>query len=146
MFALQRAVAAMALLAAFVPSGICRADNAQTIERVKASVVEVGTFERTRTPQFQFLGTGFAVGDGTLIATNAHVVPKVLDPARQEILAILLPSTAKDGKEQGREAKQIAVDAASDVALLRVQGPPLPALTIGDSDAAKEGQDILFTG
>jgi S1-C subfamily serine protease len=136
----------MALLAAFVPVGICRADNTQTIERVKASVVEVGTFERTRSPQFQFLGTGFAVGDGTLIATNAHVVPKVLDPARQEILAILLPSTAKDGKEQGREAKQIAVDAASDVALLRVQGPPLPALTIGDSDAAKEGQDILFTG
>lgn len=136
----------MALLAALLPAGICRADNAQTIERVKASVVEVGTFERTRTPQFQFLGTGFAVGDGTLIATNAHVVPKVLDPARQEILAILLPSTARDGKEQGREAKQIAVDAASDVALLRVQGPPLPALKIGDSDAAKEGQDILFTG
>jgi S1-C subfamily serine protease len=29
---------------------------------------------------------------------------------------------------------------------LKVQGPPLPALKIGDSDAAKEGQDILFTG
>ena len=135
-----------ALLLALVLSGAARADNAATIERVKASVVAVGTFEKTRTPQFQFLGTGFAVGDGTLVATNAHVLPKLLDPARQEVLAILIPSTAKDGKEQGREARQVAVDTASDLALLKVQGPPLPALKIGDSDAAKEGQDILFTG
>src|SRR5262250_854450 len=142
MFALQRAVAGVALLAAFVPAGICRADNAQTIERVKASVVVVGTFERMRTPQFQFLGTGFAVGDGTLIATNSHVLPKALDPAHQEVLAILIPGQIKDGKELGREVKQIAVDPTSDLALLRVQGLTLPALKIGDSDAAKEGQEV----
>ena len=103
-----------------------------TIERVKGSIVAVGTFVRTRTPQFQFLGTGFAVGDGTLIATNA----------------ILAPVPPKDRKEQaqGREAKRVAVDDSSDLALLKIQGPALPALKIGDSNSAKEGQDILFTG
>ena len=141
-----RLLGAAAVASALLLAGGARADGAQTIERVKASVVAIGTFERTRSPPFQFLGTGFAVGDGTLIATNAHVLPKVLDPARQEVLAIVIPALLKDGKEPGREAKQIAVDTASDIALLRMQGPALPALKIGDSDAAKEGQDVLFTG
>lgn len=51
------------------------ADAPRTIERVKASVVAVGSFQRTRSPAFRFLGTGFAVGDGVTIATNAHVLP-----------------------------------------------------------------------
>jgi S1-C subfamily serine protease len=136
------------LSSSFLAADRAHADNAATIERVKASVVAVGTFERTRTPQFQFLGTGFAVGDGTLIATNAHVLPKVLDPAQREILAIMIPAPPREGKEQaqGREVKQVAVDPASDLALLKVQGAAFPALKIGDSDSAKEGQDILFTG
>ena len=137
---------AVVLVGASLTAGRAQADNSLTIERVKPSVVAVGTYERTRTPQFQFLGTGFAVGDGTLIATNSHVLPKLLDPGRQEILAIMIPAPPKDGKEPGREAKQITVDPASDLALLKVQGPPLPALKIGDSDAAKEGQEVLFTG
>src|SRR5215471_2148731 len=91
--------AAIVLLAASLPTGRAHADNSLTIERVKPSVVAVGTYERTRTPQFQFLGTGFAVGDGTLIATNSHVLPKLLDPGRQEILAIMIPAPPKDGKE-----------------------------------------------
>jgi S1-C subfamily serine protease len=139
-------VAAVVLLGASLTAGRAHADNSLIIERVKPSVVAIGTFERTRTPQFQFLGTGFAVGDGTLVATNFHVLPKVLDPAHQEVLAIVIPAPTKDGTEPGREAKQIAVDPTSDLALLKLQGPALPTLKIGDSDAAKEGQEVLFTG
>ena len=111
------------LTASLLPATGAYADNSLTIERVKASVVAIGTFERTRTPQFQFLGTGFAVGDGTLIATNAHVLPKVLDAAHQEILAILVPGQTRDSGDQaqGREAKQMAVDAESDLALIKVK-------------------------
>ena len=144
-----RKIAAVAFfLASLLSEPLAQADNVATIERVKGSIVAVGTFARTRTPQFRFLATGFAVGDGTLIATNAHVVPKVLDPAQQEIIAILAPAPPKDRKEQAlaREAKQVAVDDSSDLALLKIQGPPLPALKIGDSNSAQEGQDILFTG
>ena len=136
------------LTASLLPATGAHADNSLTIERVKASVVAIGTFERTRTPQFQFLGTGFAVGDGTLIATNAHVLPKVLDAAHQEILAILVPGQTRDSGDQaqGREAKQMAVDAESDLALIKVQGAGFPPLKVGDSDRVKEGQEILFTG
>jgi serine protease Do len=122
------------------------ADPAATIGRVKASVVAVGTFVRTRTPPFQFLGTGFVVDDGTLIVTNAHVVPALVDPAKMEVLAILLAAPDKDGKAQVREAKQIAVDPGSDLAVLRIAAPALPALKLRGSDGVKEGQEVLFTG
>ncbi len=49
----------------------------------QAVVVAVGTFQATRVPQFRFAGTGFVVGDGTLVATNAHVLPAVLEPGRR---------------------------------------------------------------
>ena len=35
-------------------------DATAAIGRVKGSIVAIGTYERTRTPQFQFRGTGFA--------------------------------------------------------------------------------------
>ncbi len=47
---------------------------------------------------------------------------------------------------QFREARQIAVDPGTDLALLKIDGNPMPALRIGDSDGVREGQEILFTG
>jgi len=117
-----------------------------TIARVKASVVAVGTVQRLRTPQFQFLGTGFAVGDGSLIATNAHVIAKPLatgdDP---EMLAIAIPA---DNPQRGqiRVAQRAGTDVERDLALLRVPGPPLPALKLRDSDSVREGEQFLLTG
>jgi serine protease Do len=124
------------------------ADRLATIERVRASVVAVGTFERARSPQFQFLGTGFAVGDGTIIVTNSHVLPPVLDPVRRETIAVMLPAAPREAKEEAqvREAKQIAVDTSSDLALLKMSGPPLKPLALRASDNEKEGQEVLFTG
>lgn len=120
-------------------------DATATIERVKGSIVAVGTFERTRTPQFQFRGTAFAVGDGTLVVTNSHVLPGVLDTTRLEVLGILVPAPDRD-KVQFREAKQLAVDPGSDLAVLKIGGAALPALRIRDSDGVKEGQAVMFTG
>ncbi len=120
-------------------------DATATIERVKGSIVAIGTFERTRTPQFQFRGTAFVVGDGTLVVTNAHVLPGVLDTMRLELLGILIPGPERD-KTQFREAKQIAVDPGSDLAVLKIGGAPLPALRIRDSDGVREGQQVMFTG
>jgi S1-C subfamily serine protease len=121
------------------------ADNAvTTIERVKGSVVAVGTFERTRAPAFQFRATGFAVGDGLLIATNAHVLPAVLDSERRETLVVLVPAPGRE--PQIREAREVAVDTGADVAVLRINGPPLPALKLAGPDGVREGQSILFTG
>lgn len=121
------------------------ADNAvSTIERVKGSVVAVGTFERTRVPEFQFRATGFAVGDGTLIATNAHALPVSLDSEHRETLSVLIPAPGQ--QPQRREARELAVDDGTDLALLKIDGPPLPALKLGGLEAVREGQRVLFTG
>lgn len=130
---------------ALLPSLPALADNTiGTIERVKASVVAIGTFERTRAPPFQFRATGFAVGDGSLIATNAHVLPVTLDSERRETLVILIP--AADREPQMREARALAVDNGTDLALLKIDGPPLSALKLGDTGSIREGQSVLFTG
>ncbi len=145
--ALARAFAALMLSWALFSAAPASADRFATIDRVRNSVVAIGTFARTRSPQFQFMGTGFVVGDGTIVVTNAHVVPPLLDAVRSETVAILLPGRSQDGKEevQVRDAKQIAIDPGTDLALLKVTGPALVPLRIRDSDS-REGQEVYFTG
>ncbi len=72
----------------------------------------------------------------------------MLDPSKMEVLAVLVPAPGKAGNEQAqwREAKQIAVDPGSDVAVLSIPPPALPALKIRGSDTVREGQQVLFTG
>lgn len=136
----------MALFAgACLAAAPVRGDRMATIERVKASVVAIGTFESTRAPQFQFLGTGFAVGDGSLIATNAHVLPPLLDAAKMETLVVMPSGTSKDSA-QVREVKRVSVDTGYDLALLKLQGAPLPPLTLREPETVREGQEILITG
>jgi S1-C subfamily serine protease len=136
------------LLVAMACAPALAADVPATIARVKGSIVAIGTFERTRTPPFQFMGTGFAVGDGTLVVTNLHVLPPVLDPSKSESVAVLSAAPPKDGRGQAqmREAKRVAIDPGADLAVLKIDGPPLPPLKLRDSDTVREGQEILMTG
>ena len=141
----RRSSVMLAVLWTLLLSAPARADNTiSTIERVKGSVVAVGTFERTRAPAFQFRATGFAVGDGSLIATNAHALPVTLDSERRETLVVVIP--AADREPQIREAREIAVDPGTDLAVLKINGQPLPALKLGGPDSVREGQSVLFTG
>ena len=135
---------ALALAAPLAARAQTTSDAPRTIERVKASIVAVGTFQRTRSPQFRFLGTGFAVGDGATIATNAHVLPATLDPDNLETIAIVIPTGGREA--QVRPATRGASDPAHDLALLRIEGAPLPALPVRDSDGVREGESVLFTG
>jgi len=115
-----------------------------TIARVKASIVAVGTLQPLRNPQFSFAGTGFVVGDGLRVATNDHVLPNVLNTEGSETLAIA--ARAADGSVHIRPARRIAADASHDLALLEVDGAPLAALHLGDSERVREGESYLFTG
>jgi serine protease Do len=136
-------VAAVCLL---VPASARPQTPQSTIERVKSSVVAIGTFQTTRVPQFRFLGTGFAVGDGTLAATNAHVIPATLEPgADPELLVALLPGT-EPSRVGVRKLSRVAVDAEHDIALLRMDGLPLRPLALRDSATVSEGDSLLFTG
>lgn len=119
------------------------ADLTAVVPTVKRSVVGVGTFERTRSPSTVFFGTGFVTGDGLDVITNAHVVPEKLDEAHMEQLGIV---TSDGDVVRFRPAQLVARDNEHDLAHLRLSGPPLPALKLGDSDEAAEGQNLAFTG
>ena len=142
---MRRAALAAALASLLVGAApAARADAPKAIERVKASIVAIGTLQRTRSPAFRFLGTGFAVADGLTIVTNAHVIPGTLDEEKFETIAVLLPGVARE--VQVRPATRGPTDTQHDLALLRVEGTALPALAVRDSDSVREGDSVLFTG
>jgi S1-C subfamily serine protease len=114
-----------------------------TIVTVKRSVVGVGSYLPTRSPAINFVGTGFVVGDGLTVITNSHVVPEVIDTEHKEQLGIVLP--AGEGVTF-RTATLEVRDRDHDLARLRLSGPPLPALHVGDSTTVAEGQELAFTG
>jgi len=128
-----------------LPTATALADSPPAIARIKPSVVAVGTFQKTRTPAFAFRGTGFVVGDGTFVATNAHVLPGVLDTERQEVTAVALPSP-NGGAAQVRAGRTVAIDAEHDLALIKLEGIKLAPLELGDSASVSDGANLLFTG
>jgi len=129
---------------ALVAPDSARAQYAEAVERIKPSIVAVGTYQRTRSPQFVFRGTGFVIGDGTIVATNAHVVAAPLASDQFETFAILLPGG--QSAEKGREASRIAVEPAHDLALLKISGAPLPALRLSEGARVREGDTYLLSG
>jgi S1-C subfamily serine protease len=58
---------------------------------------------------------------------------------------VVLPSRESQGP-QVREARAVAVDPAHDLAILKLAGPPLPALTLAGPDLVEEGESLLFSG
>lgn len=118
------------------------ADFSQTIANVKKSVVGIGTYQQTRSPAALVEATGFAVGDGSHVVTNAHAVNKLLNgPALEKFVVFAGQGDVLDI----RQATVLGVDREHDLALLHIDGAPLPALPLGEA-AAAEGQELAFTG
>lgn len=130
-------------------AGPLRADMPSTIAKVKPSVLIVGTYKSTDSPRFSLRGTGFVVANGNpgssnLAITNAHVLQQ---PGKQDMEAALVVHVKVGEKEwQMRPAAVLEVDKIHDLALLRFDGPPAPALRVGDSSSVQEGQAIAFMG
>lgn len=119
-----------------------------TIERIRPSIVGVGTAYPPRQPNrkgdtVSYHGTGFVVGNGRHIITNAHVVAMKLDQKNRQSLAIF---TGHGSNATVRFAQLVKTDHEHDLALLSFKGGALPALALGDSSRVREGQDIAFTG
>lgn len=141
----RRLLAAIAGLAAAAPGSLL-AQPPAAIERVKRGLVAVGSVQRTRSPPFLFRGTGFAVGDGRLIATNAHVVDGLIDGGTSPETLVVVQAATPGRPESPREAVRVAVDPDHDLALLRIIGEPLPALTLAGDTLLRDGERLLFTG
>ncbi len=114
----------------------------QTVQKVRRSIVAVGTYEAMRRPPGIFRGTGFAVADGRHVLTNAHVIPEKLDKKRKERLVIFV---GRGRKAQVRNVEVVAEDSVHDLVVLRLDGPPLPPLRLSRS-RVREGQSVAFTG
>ena len=112
-----------------------------TIDKVRPSIVSIGTIIPTRRPPGLFSATGFIVGNGQYVVTNLHAIPKVLNTEKKEVLVI--------ATRQGNKAFPATVvgkDAVHDLAILSFNGPPLPALRLGNSKRVREGEIYAFTG
>jgi S1-C subfamily serine protease len=134
---------ALALAAIAMPAAV-RADMIDIVAKVKPSILIIGTYKATNSPRFSLRGTGFVVGTGNWAITNAHVIPDSLDTDPDA--RIVVQARTGQGELQMRPAVVLEIDKEHDLALLQMDGPPLPALQLRDSDKVKEGQSIAFMG
>ena len=130
-------------LAALLFSAAALADVSEMLLSIKPGVVGVGTFNPTGGPRANLMGTGFAVLDGRYVVSCAHTFSKPLNSEKKEIHAVFL---GHDRQVSVRAAEVIATDKARDLVLLKISGNPIPPLKIGDSDRAREGWQLYFTG
>ena len=134
---------AFTLIGLAVLSTVAFGEFPDTIEKVKQSIVAVGTVKPTNSPPFTLRGTGFVVGNGSLVATNSHVVPESTD-LDGSVLVVQVRNI--DGELQLRRAQLTNRDKEHDLAIMRIEGSELPAMKLANSDSVREGQNIGFTG
>lgn len=131
------------LLAGALPS---HAGLPEVVAAARPSVMTVGVYDPLTSPRFTFRGTGFVVGDGRLLATNAHVLPD--EPVALSKLVMMFPGNRRAGVDAPAEIRGLTVlhlDRQHDVALLRFEGELLPPLALADAPA-REGQAVAFIG
>lgn len=136
-------VSATCVLLFGLHSGRADADLTDTIQQIKPSIVVIGIYNKTTSPQFQMRGTGFVVSPGNMAATNSHVLPESLDG---ETRIAILQSNGLQSTTHIRPAEIVARDKDHDIALIRFEGQPLPFVKLAPSDSVREGQSVAFTG
>jgi len=144
---------------ATAPSGLAvRATSySDAVRKAVPAVVNIYTSKEIKTPRHPFLddplfrhffgdrleeepqraaslGSGVIVSSEGYILTNHHVVE-----AADEIEVALA-----DGKKL--RARAVGSDPESDIAVLQVEGGPVPAITFGDADALRVGDVVLAIG
>ena len=134
---LAQCLAAMVAAFAALATGNAAADLVETIARVKPSIVAVGLYRQTDNPQFSLRGTGFAVGDGSLIATNAHVIADQGNPANPSGAPTFLIAKASSG-DFGRGTRRAPIvtawPSAVNIASMMTSAPKANIASVLGSD------------
>ena len=107
-----------------------------TIDKIRPSIVGIGTYEATRAQPLVLQGTGFVVADGRHVVTNYHVISNELDIAKKEHLVVLI---GHGNRGRRYRLTKVALDPDHDLALLSFAGPVQPALRINQSKLVREG-------
>jgi serine protease Do len=129
------------------PEPACAADELPAlIARLRPSVQAVGFYKETQNPRFSFRGTAFAVGDGSVMVTNAHVVNPSADTDQDSALTVNVRDAS--GRDSLRRVQLLGLDAAHDLALLKLEGPALPPLDLhkDNEPPVREGLAVAFIG
>ena len=120
-----------------------KAEFIDVVAKIKPSVVGIGIHTPTSRPQNILRGTGFVIGNGHYVITNAHVLPTELDESLLQKMAVFIGS-GKNAKV--RHAEIIATSDLYDLAILKISGSPLPAMSLADKKIRPDGSYIAFTG
>jgi S1-C subfamily serine protease len=122
----------------------------RAVRRVEPSVVRIeatfitpgddlspfppGFFDEGGTPVPQGAGTGFVIDEDGHILTNAHVVGQA-----QKVQVVLRDGRSLDGWVLGS-------DPVTDVAVVKIDAPDLPAVPLGNSDNVQPGEWAIAIG
>jgi serine protease Do len=112
------------------------------VAKIKPSVVGVGLYDALGVQTHQLRGSGFVFGDGSLVATNYHVVDKELDSQKVQY-HIVFSGTGRQPKIH--KAEIIAKDRNHDLAILKLDTKLTP-VTLAAGEFIEDGTDILLTG
>jgi serine protease Do len=109
------------------------------VEKLNESVVGIDSTKLARDYRFGLVpiegqGTGVIIDKNGIIVTNNHVID---DATKVQV-------NLSDGRSFVGEV--IGSDAATDLALIKVDATDLPYATLGDSDSLKVGQFVLAIG
>ncbi len=88
----------------------------------------------TQTQKVTNLGSGVIISDKGYILTNSHVV------AAADEIEVALPDARRT------RARVVGADPDSDLAVLKIDLPKLPAITFGQSEQARVGDVVLAIG
>lgn len=136
----------LVLLLATLWASAAQAGLPDVVAAAKPAVMAVGLYDPLASPRFNFRGSGFVIGNGRLLVTNAHVLPA--EPGALRNLVLRLPGNrgdTQDGPTETRGLTLLSLDRIHDLALLEFSGDPLPTLTLAEGPA-REGQAALFIG
>ena len=114
----------------------------ETVTKIKPSVVGVGVYDPLGAPRANLQGTGFVIGDGTLVATNYHVVAKELDTNSRQKRVVFVGS---GNTPKTVQAEVLEFDATHDLALLKLSEKLVP-MTLAENEVVQDGTEVAFTG
>lgn len=133
----------LAVVTVVLPGILFAGGLADTVAKIKPSIVGVGSYQADRAPQSHLMGTGFVIADGYHVVTNAHVVDALpVDKSNQKLVVF----AGAGPRPEVRSARILIRDKEHDLIILRLEGAKLPPLLLGNSDAVREGEQYAFTG
>ncbi len=131
------------LLLWFLPTSIyAHTDLAGIIKQVKPGIVGIGVHSAMAQKNI-LAGTGFVIGNGQYVVTNYHLITLKAKAKAMDKLVIFTGS-GRNGDIYNVEV--LASSEKYDLAVLKHNGPKLPALALSDDTYQDEGRQIAFTG